>query len=116
MEPAGTTELVSLAAGSFAMGSREERYPGDAESPPRVVHVAEHRIGAHAVTNREFAAFVAATGYMTTAERDGSSFVFGGLLPDDFPDTAAVAAAPWWRLVLGACWIGRRGRAPTSAS
>ena len=86
------------------MGSREERYPDDAEGPPRVLHVAAHRIGAHAVTNREFAGFVAATGYLTTAEREGSSFVFGGFLPDDFPDTAAVAAAPWWRLVLGACW------------
>jgi formylglycine-generating enzyme required for sulfatase activity len=30
--------------------------------------------------------------------------VFGGLLPDDFPPTRAVAAAPWWRQVPGSCW------------
>jgi formylglycine-generating enzyme required for sulfatase activity len=49
-------------------------------------------------------AFVAATGYLTTAEREGWSFVFGGLLPDDFPPTRVVAAAPWWRQVPGAAW------------
>jgi formylglycine-generating enzyme len=47
-------------------------------------------------SNDQFAALVAATGYFTTAEREGWSFVFGGLLPDDFPPTRAVAAAPWW--------------------
>ena len=34
----------------------------------------------------------------------GWSFVFAGLLPDDFPDTRAVASAPWWRQVYGADW------------
>ena len=46
--------------------------------------------------------FVEATGYATEAERFGWSFVFAGLLPDDFPDTRAVAHAPWWRQVEGA--------------
>ena len=41
---------------------------------------------------------------MTEAERLGNSFVFGGLLPDDFPPTRAVAQAPWWREVEGADW------------
>ena len=41
---------------------------------------------------------------MTEAERFGWSFVFAGLLPDDFPPTEAVAAAPWWRKVEGADW------------
>lgn len=56
------------------------------------------------VTNEQFAAFVAATGHRTIAERDDWSFVFAGLLPDDFPPTRAVAAAPWWRQVEGASW------------
>ena len=30
--------------------------------------------------------------------------MFGGLLPDDFAETAAAAAAPWWRQVFGADW------------
>jgi formylglycine-generating enzyme required for sulfatase activity len=41
---------------------------------------------------------------VTDAERFGWSFAFGGHLPDDFPDTAGVAAAPWWRQVFGADW------------
>jgi formylglycine-generating enzyme required for sulfatase activity len=86
------------------MGSTEQRYPADGEGPPRIVHVAAFRIAAHAVRNDDFAAFVSATGYLTTAEREGWSFVFGGLLPDDFPPTRAVAVAPWWRQVPGACW------------
>lgn len=96
--------LLTLPGGAFMMGSIEHRYPADGESPPRSVHVAPFRISAHTVSNDEFAAFVGATGYVTTAQREGWSFVFGGLLPDDFPPTRAVAAAPWWRQVPGACW------------
>jgi sulfatase modifying factor 1 len=98
------TTLRTLPGGVFTMGSAEQRYPADHEGPPRRVVVAGFRITAHAVSNDQFAAFVAATGYFTTAEREGWSFVFGGLLPDDFPPTCAVAAAPWWRQVPGASW------------
>ena len=49
---------------------------------------------------------------MTEAERFGWSFVFGGLLPDDFPPTRGVAQAPWWRQVEGADW--RRPEGPQS--
>src|SRR5262249_25413353 len=61
-------------------------------------------IDVHAVSNARFAAFVAATGHATDAERYGWSFVFGGLLPDDFPPTRGVAQTPWWRQVEGADW------------
>ena len=57
-----------------------------------------------AVSNQAFADFIDATGYATEAERFGWSFVFGGLLPDDFPPTQAVVEAPWWRKVDGADW------------
>ena len=47
------------------------------------------------MTNAEFAAFVGGDRlHVTEAERFGWSFVFGGLLPDDFPPTRAVAAGP----------------------
>jgi sulfatase modifying factor 1 len=104
--------LPALPGGEFRMGSTEQRYRADGEGPPRIVHVAAFRIAAHAVRNDDFAAFVSATGYLTTAEREGWSFVFGGLLPDGFPPTRAVAAAPWWRQVPGACW--RRPEGATS--
>jgi len=86
------------------MGSNEEKYPADGEGPVRDVTLSPFRIAAHAVTNDEFAAFADATGYVTLSEQLGSTFVFGGLLPDDFPPTQAVAATPWWRLVEGADW------------
>jgi formylglycine-generating enzyme len=42
--------------------------------------------------------------YVTEAERFGWSFVFAGLLPDDFPPSRGVANTPWWRQVNGADW------------
>jgi formylglycine-generating enzyme required for sulfatase activity len=83
--------------------------PGDGEGPVREVTVAPFAIEAHAVSNARFAAFAAATGHRTTAEREGWSFVFAGHLPDDFPPTRAVAAAPWWRQVRGADWAHPEG-------
>jgi formylglycine-generating enzyme required for sulfatase activity len=103
------------------MGSAEQRYPADGESPARPANVQGFRIAAHAVSNDDFAAFATATGYLTTAERESWSFVFAGLLPNDFPPTRAVAAAPWWRQVPGAAWhrpegdgsdLGGRGSHP----
>lgn len=94
------------------MGSDEQRYPGDGEGPARTVHVAAFGIAAHAVSNDDFAAFVDVTGYLTTAEREGWSFVFAGLLPDDFPPTRSVVEAQWWRQVHGATW--RRPEGPHS--
>ena len=59
-------------------------------------------LDAGAVSNEQFTRFVEETGFVTDAERYGWSFVFAGLLPDDFPPTRGVAAAPWWRQVEGA--------------
>jgi sulfatase modifying factor 1 len=58
------------------------------------------------------AEFVAASEYVTEAETFGWSFVFGGQLPEDFPPTRAVAAAPWWRQVYEADW--RHPEGPSS--
>ena len=97
--------MVRLPGGTFVMGSDErEGYPADGEGPVRRVRLRPFWIDAHAVSNARFAAFVAATGYVTTAEGCGWSFVFAGLLPDGFPPTRGVAEAPWWRQVYGADW------------
>lgn len=96
------------------MGSEDpDGFPDDAEGPVREVELAPFAIAAHAVTNEQFAAFVEATQHVTNAERFGTSFVFAGLLPDDFPPTRAVAQAPWWRAVDGAQW--RRPDGPGSS-
>ena len=94
------------------MGSVDRfAYRDDGEGPIHVVELSPYRIAPHAVTNGEFAAFVASTGHVTEAEQFGWSFVFAGLLPDDFPPTAAVASAPWWRQVQGADWRHPEGPA-----
>lgn len=87
------------------MGTEDPRgYPDDGEGPVHEVELDAFSMAVHPVTNDQFGRFVAATGHATTAEQFVSSFVFGGLLPDDFPPTQGVAAAPWWRLVEGADW------------
>ncbi|MFW2383558.1 MAG: formylglycine-generating enzyme family protein [Acidimicrobiales bacterium] len=97
--------FVDIAGGSFIMGTDEPyRYAGDGEGPARVITLSPYRISRYAVTNRQFAAFVEDTGYRTEAEQYEWSFVFHLFLPDDFPDTRAVAATPWWRQVFGADW------------
>jgi sulfatase modifying factor 1 len=96
---------VALPAGRFLMGDDSAwSYPEDGEGPRRAVAVEAFSLDACAVSNRRFAAFVDATGHITDAQRYGWSFVFAGLLPDDFEPTRAVEAAPWWRQVLGAYW------------
>lgn len=97
--------MVALPGGAFLMGTdAADGYPADGEGPVREVTVDPFHIDATTVTNAGFDAFVRATGWVTLAERFGTSFVFAGLLPDDHPPTRAVAAAPWWREVPGADW------------
>jgi formylglycine-generating enzyme required for sulfatase activity len=79
-------------------------YPGDGEGPVHEVSLGTFAIDPCTVTNEAFARFVDATGHVTDAERFEWSFVFGGLLPDDFPPTRAVVGAEWWRQVYGADW------------
>jgi formylglycine-generating enzyme required for sulfatase activity len=83
---------------------------GDAaELPVHCVRLSPFRLDATAVTNDEFAAFVAATGHVTDAERHASSAVFH-LLVDPAADVAgAVAGTPWWSNVRGATWRSPEG-------
>ena len=98
-------DLVLVDAGEFRMGcDRREGPPADGEGPARLVRLDAFLIDRHAVSNQRFERFVLATSYQTDAERLGWSFVFAGLLPDDFEATAGVAAALWWRQVFGANW------------
>ena len=102
--------MVLIEPAEFLMGSEDRfAYPADGEGPVRPVHVDGFRIDTCAVTNREFGDFVTATGHRTDAERFGWSFVFAGLLPDEFPPTRGVAGAEWWRQVEGADWAHPEG-------
>jgi formylglycine-generating enzyme required for sulfatase activity len=87
----GMTQLY-VPAGEFSMGSTA----GDGlayadEQPPHTVHLSGYWIDRTEVTNAQFAAFVAATGYATTAERAAEALVFQ-------PETGA------WEHTPGANW------------
>lgn len=78
------------------------------ERPERQVAVDGFWIAVHEVTNREFAAFVAATGYVTLAEqvdpsgdqsRGGGGVFAPGVTVRDWSGTS-----PWWRLDRQANW------------
>ena len=97
---------VALPGGDFAMGDAfDEGYPQDGERPVHRVAVSPFRIDVHQVTNRRFARFVADTGYVTDAERFGTSAVFGPLVLADADDVYGRAGpTPWWAEVRGATW------------
>src|SRR5262245_31326765 len=91
--------MVAVPAGRYRVGS-DEHYPE--ERPARTVETAAFRIDATPVTNRAFAAFVAATGYVTVAERaaPAGSAVFAMTAgPVDLREPSR-----WWRFVAGASW------------
>ncbi|AMO60145.1 sulfatase-modifying factor 1 [Mycolicibacterium phlei] len=106
------TELVELPGGSFRMGSTQF-YPE--EAPVHTVTVAPFAIERHPVTNAQFAAFVADTGYVTVAEQPIDPALYPGADPADLvpgalvftPTEGPVALRDWrqwWRWVPGACW------------
>lgn len=102
---------VLIEGGAFRMGTEDaDRNPGDGESPVRTVDVPVFRIDAVCVTNAEFAAFVAETGYITETEEFGWSFVFGALLDKELRRASRKPpGTPWWRAVEGARWDAPEG-------
>lgn len=65
---------VPVAAGTFRMGNELAASPD--QQPVHEVFVDRFFIDEHEVTNRQFSRFVAQTGYLTTAEQRGWSYVF----------------------------------------
>lgn len=105
-------EMVFIDGGSFLMGS-EEFYPD--ERPAHEREVGSFWIDRYEVTNGDFAAFVADTGYLTVAERELDPADFPGADPETLVPGAMVftpTAGPvdlrdwrlWWRWQPGASW------------
>lgn len=97
-----------IPGGTATIGTDAPLLRADGEGPARKVTLRSFGIEAHAVTNQRFAAFVAATGYRTEAERFGWSYVFRLFIPPglaaDSPD-----GTPWWGQVHGAHWAAPEG-------
>jgi formylglycine-generating enzyme required for sulfatase activity len=105
-------DMVWVPGGAFRMG---DAFFGDAQ-PVHAVRVDGFWMDRHEVTNEEFARFVAATGYVTLAERKpdpktlppdapAEGFQAGSIVftpPDQDVDLNDVRQ--WWRYVPGANW------------
>ena len=103
--------MVWVPGGSFELG--DTVYPE--EQPVRPTRVAGFWMDRTEVTNDEFARFVAATGYVTVAERALDAATHPGLPADLLAPGAVVFIAPndlqgrgdltqWWRYTAGAQW------------
>jgi len=80
---AKSPEMVYVEGGTFTMGSIFSGGDED-EKPAYEVKLGSYYIGRYEVTLGEFAEFVEATGYVTTAEKDGGADIFNGvqMVPD----------------------------------
>jgi formylglycine-generating enzyme required for sulfatase activity len=126
--PIARAPMVAVPGGAFTMGS-EGPEAGPSEGPAHRVRIRPFRLDAHEVTNDQFAEFVAATGYVTTAERTPTWDELSRSLPPGTPPPppgllvpgSTVFVAPsvpvsledpsrWWRYLPGASW--RRPQGP----
>ncbi|HEX2556103.1 MAG TPA: formylglycine-generating enzyme family protein [Microvirga sp.] len=112
--PAGpAAPRIRFDGGTAFVGTDRPVILEDGEGPRRKVSLRAFALDAHAVTNARFAAFVAATGYVTEAERFGWSTVFRSLLPPDAPHPPSRGPTPWWVMVDGAFWAAPEGPGST---
>src|SRR5215475_8260762 len=104
--------MIQVAGGTFRMGS-DAHYPE--EAPVRTVAVDGFSIDRFQVTNRQFAAFVDETAYVTVAERPLDTADFPGAPPENLvPGSLVFTMTPgpvdlrhlsqWWAWTPGACW------------
>ncbi|MCR4406904.1 MAG: formylglycine-generating enzyme family protein [Anaerolineae bacterium] len=110
--PAATTQpasdMVLIPAGPFIMGSDADDRD---EAPQREVDLPAFEIDLFEVTNAQFAAFVAATGYKTDAEKAGEPGWRG--FYTEGKDNHPVVKVSWNDAVAYCQWLGKR--LPTEA-
>ena len=104
--------MIHLPGGTFGMGS-DRHYPE--EAPVHRVAVDAFWIDTYPVTNRQFRAFVKATGYVTFAEKKPDPKDYPGALPHMLFAGSLVFSPPdhavdlrdwsqWWQFLKGADW------------
>ncbi len=111
-QAAATADMIRIPGGTFRMGS-DRHYPE--EAPVHSVTVDGFWIDPTPVTNAQFRAFVAATGYVTWAEIPPDPKDYPGALPHMLKAGGLVFTPPgkpvdladwsqWWRFTFGATW------------
>lgn len=105
-------EMIAIAGGRFVMGS-DRHYPEEAPAHP--VAVDDFEIDPTPVTNRQFAAFVAETGYVSLAETAPDPADYPGM-PVEMAVAGSLSFTPpdrpvdlrdpnqWWQFTFGADW------------
>jgi sulfatase modifying factor 1 len=101
--PASLEGSILVKGGISHVGTNRPIFPADGEAPRRPVILKSFRLSQTATTNAAFAAFVDATGYVSDAERVGSSFVFYDQI-SPAAELRDVPGFPWWKDVVGASW------------
>ncbi|MBD8066816.1 formylglycine-generating enzyme family protein [Devosia sp. PTR5] len=97
-------DAIAIPGGRSHVGTDRPEVPQDGEGPARSVTLRPYALEAATVTNSRFAAFVAATGYVTEAERFGWSAVFLNA-PEALQKARREGSGlPWWQRVEGAAW------------
>ena len=74
VEPPAGTEMIGIPGGRFTMGDPA----GEVDERVREIRVGRFRMMRHEVTNRQFEAFVEASGHVTDPERHGFGYVWRG--------------------------------------
>jgi formylglycine-generating enzyme required for sulfatase activity len=106
--------MVWVPGGTFTMGSDGDRAKPD-EKPAHLVELTGYWIDATEVTNRQFAAFVEATGYVTLAEKVPTQEEFPDAPPEKLKAGSLRFAVPervvsldnhleWWAYAPGWSW------------
>lgn len=99
--------MVMIKGGKFTLGNNKG-FPD--ERPERTVEISSFWMDDSEVTNAEFAEFVSATGYVTTAEKPLNPKDFPGVDPGALvPGAAVFEEGSGWRYVEGANWKSPEG-------
>lgn len=98
--------MVRMPGGRFIIGSNQHYAE---EAPAHEMTVEPFWIDRHDVTNAQFARFVAATGYVTVAERSAPEAGRGGVAASAVFVMPIGRKSGVWRLVPGASWRHPQG-------
>ncbi len=121
-------DMVFIQGGVFRMGARDANFARPDEYPVHPVKINSFFMDPHPVTNAQFKKFVAATGYITVAEKDIDWQTFKSQYPPGTPKpvdsllkaSSLVFTPPdhrvdlndvsnWWSWVRGANWKHPKG-------
>ena len=112
--------MVKIPSGEFLMGGNGAQARPD-EFPQHVCKVDAFWMDSTEVTNAQFGAFVAATGYVTIAEREIDLAQVEAQTSESIADVASIEPASlvfitpsrrgdyWWQMKLGASWKHPQG-------